>query len=646
MTSLIAVDTETSKGQTWSVQLSSEPHKAEMVVLGKNPIWTARTKALLENPDTTVIFHNALYDFRMLKRQGIVAAKFVDTMVMAYLLGYDSLKLKVLAFRHLGMEMRTFDDLVREQGDFEAYVYLQTVANTEWPTPDLEVVVDKTGNAKFKQPQSIGRKVKTMLKKVETNPDADLREKWGDMDGREVAEDELGVMPGGDIADVEPSESLDYACADADATFQLYPILRQEIDKWGLNDTLERDMGIVEMVSDMMENGMLLDIEHFHRLEKDFDKELDKTQQDMNTLVGGYINPNSSIQVVEALRGRGLKLTSSDAETLDAFGDDELVKLIQKSRKFGKLLSTYVRKFPKIVDGDNRLHTELSMTTAETGRLASHNPNLQNIPVRSKEGKSIRKGFMAGDGNLLLSIDFSQIEMRLAAHYSQDPIMIQAFLDGVDLHALTASRMFGIPIDQVDDKKHRYPAKRTGFGVLYGISGGGLLDIFHHEGITTFTEKDCDQFIVDYFASFPLLRDWIDETKAFVRRNGYIRDMFGRVRWIPEVYSALEQVRDAGLRNAVNCPIQSGAQGIIKEAMRQLTPHYKAWQAEGVVCLPLIQIHDELIFEVEEEFVPVIANEFKEVMEGVVELSMPLKADAEVGKNWAESMSLEEWYGA
>ena len=290
----------------------------------------------------------------------------------------------------------------------------------------------------------------------------------------------------------------------------------------------------------------------------------------------------------------------------------------------------------------NRLHTDLSMTRTETGRLASSRPNLMNIPTRSKDGQRIRQGFIAAPGTSLLSIDYSGIEMRVAAHLSQDPYMMSIFWNDQDIHTMTARRMFQKPEPEpIDDKKERYPAKRTGFGVLYGITAAGLMDVFFHDGVTTFSEGDCEQFIEDWFGTFPGVSVWIDSVRAEARRTGMVRDMFGRVRYTPEVYSALEYVRDAGLRQAVNAPIQSGAQGIIKEAMKRLVPVYRLWQQVGFYVKPLMQIHDELMFEVEDWALPYVIPWIKEVMVEAVELSVPVKVDAEVGKNWGDMVKWE-----
>jgi len=241
----------------------------------------------------------------------------------------------------------------------------------------------------------------------------------------------------------------------------------------------------------------------------------------------------------------------------------------------------------------------------------------------------------------LLALDYSQIELRIAAHESQDPNMLDIFRNNGDMHMTTACAMFGLPPDQIDDKKHRRPAKVTNFGTIYLISAKGLWESFQHEGLTQFSERDCQSFLDSWRREYPGFFDWVHEVSAEARRTGMVRDMFGRIRWIPEVNSSLKYVREAGVRQAVNAPIQSGAGGVLKEAMRQLVPIVREWQeGYGVVCRWLLQVHDELIFEVEDEWLPVIAPQFHEVMVNAVELSVPVKVDCEVGKNWKE---LEEY---
>ncbi len=235
----------------------------------------------------------------------------------------------------------------------------------------------------------------------------------------------------------------------------------------------------------------------------------------------------------------------------------------------------------------------------------------------------------------LLAIDLSQIELRVAAHVSQDPTMLDIFRNDGDMHMTTACHMFGLPPEQIEEYAHRRPAKTVNFGTIYLISAKGLWTQFQHEGLTQFTERDCQAFLDSWRETYPGFFDWVEEVKAEARRTGMVRDIFGRIRWVPELKSWLSYVREAGIRQAVNAPLQSGAGGILKEAMRQLYPLVKQWQNDyHVVCRSLLQVHDELIFEVEDEWLPEIAPQFHEVMVNAVELSVPLKADVETGKDW------------
>ena len=242
-----------------------------------------------------------------------------------------------------------------------------------------------------------------------------------------------------------------------------------------------------------------------------------------------------------------------------------------------------------------------------------------------------------------LSIDYSGIEMRVAASEANDARMCDIFNRNGDIHSETAAAMFGIPLADVHPKKHRYPAKRTGFGILYDISAMGLHELFISEGVTDFDEDDCQQFIDTWFATYPGVAAKMEAYKREAIQTGRVRDMWGRYRIIPEVYSALPRIRSAGLRMAANAPIQSGAQGIIKEAMAQLQPvtAYYAMLHADCICKLLMQIHDELIWEVSDVLIPEVAPVFKAVMENVVTLRVPVKCDVEVAKTWADLKAYE-----
>ena len=240
----------------------------------------------------------------------------------------------------------------------------------------------------------------------------------------------------------------------------------------------------------------------------------------------------------------------------------------------------------------------------------------------------------------LVAMDYSQIELRMAAHLSQDEAMLEVYRKGGDIHLETACAMFGLPPEDIDSSKHRRPAKTTNFGVIYGITARGLLIRFQHENIVAFTEADCRKFIQNWERKYAGYFEWADEIRAFARRNGFVLDMFGRRRYVPEVFSSHKWIQEGGLREAVNAPIQSGAQGIIKEAMKQLVPVYRAWDALGYVVRPLLQVHDEILWEIEDCILDAAVPMLARIMEEVIELTIPTPVDVKVGLNWN---SMEEW---
>ncbi len=242
----------------------------------------------------------------------------------------------------------------------------------------------------------------------------------------------------------------------------------------------------------------------------------------------------------------------------------------------------------------------------------------------------------------LVAMDYSQIELRMAAHLSQDEAMLEVYCGDGDIHLETACAMFELKPEEIDDKKHRRPAKVTNFGVIYGIGAKSLLANFIHEGILNFNESDCGGFIRSWEEKYSGYFEWADEIRAFARRNGYVVDMFGRRRYVPEVFSSHSWIREEGFRKAVNAPSTSGAQGIIKQAMGELVWIYEAWSELGYVVRPLLQVHDELLWEIEDCILDAAIPMLKNVMEEAVELTIPTPVDVKVGLNWND---LTEWKG-
>lgn len=645
---IVAVDTETVRGEPWSIQIADADNPDGIIRYTADASAVRHTGLYLGEPDVLTVLHNAKFDLRVLAACGIHPARCECTLQMAYLLGYPALGLKVLAYRIAGIEMRTFNEVTREATQAKAERYLEEVAAREWPDPDPVIKTARDGSTKLSFPQNIRKKVQRLLDKAVLDPSIDLYEKWGLMDGaggRGQVEAVMGRMERAHLDEVDTQEAEEYAKLDAAATFAIYPYLHAEIERLGLREVLERDMAIIPMVMDMEDNGVVLDVEVLRELRDELDQLTEDTQADINYIAGQYVNPRSSQQVSALLQDMGIYTemeTSTDASVLDQYREHAIVGKIQDYRAYTKLQSVYVDGLMKLVGEDGRIRTQFSTTRTETGRLASSRPNLQNIPVRTELGRRIRKAFTAQDGCSLLALDYSQIELRMAAHVSQDPTMLGIYWSDGDIHMTTACGMFGLPPEQIDDKTHRRPAKVVNFGTIFLISPKGLVAQFQHEGLMQFTEDEAQAFLDSWRRTYPGFFDWVEEIKAEARRTGMVRDMFGRIRWVPELQSSLPYIREAGIRQAVNAPIQSGAGGILKEAMKRLHPIVREWNdGYGVVCRSLLQVHDELIFEVEDEYLPIIAPQFHKIMVEAVELSVPVKVDCEVGKNWKELKEYE-----
>lgn len=641
---VVAIDTETlPNGDPWCLTycLDNEVYRGRIIYAGDEEN-CAKLQQLVENPHVTTVLHNALFDLKVLNKMGVHPANVVDTMVMAYLLQDLPLGLKPLAYRLVDLKLSEYKHVIYDAQQEASFGYLMTALGLQWPAPEPLLVWDK-GYPKVKQPKNIGKKIQRLIDKYIADPDnVDLQDKWQKMDGIAQVEQVLGPMPQASLADVPKDAAEHYACMDAVATYKVYELLSVRIKEMGLADTLTRDMGIIPMLTDMMEAGILIDTDKLETLGDTLQAKRDAIDDKINALYQGSerLNPSSPQQVSKALYEAGVfprPGMSTDAQTLDLYkSKSELIQAILDFRETNKLLTTYVKPLPLKTDHNGRVHTKLRNTATVTGRLASSDPNLQNIPTRTDEGKAIRGAFVATPGCSLVSWDYSQIEMRSVAHVSQDPTMIDMFIHDLDVHTETASRMFRIPLDQVDKKKHRYPAKRIGFGVVYGM-GPHKLQLQMLAEDMHYTVDECEELISMWFGVYPKIYEYMDCVKAEARRTGIVRDCYGRLRRIPETMSVFPRIREAGLRQAGNFPIQSMAQQIIKQAMMDLVPIYKELQKDkNHVCRPLLQIHDELIWEVSNELLDEVVPLVKSVMVNAVELHVPVVVDHAVAHSWEE----------
>jgi DNA polymerase I len=438
-----------------------------------------------------------------------------------------------------------------------------------------------------------------------------------------------------------PLEKLkEYAVEDADVTFQLKNVFEPRIKGEGLGSlSHDIEMPLITVLASMERNGVRLDLEDLKSITVNLREDIISLEKEIYSLAGTEFNISSPKQLGDILFVR-LKLDDNAkvTKTRQFITNEEILqRLVNKHpiidkvleyRGLKKLLSTYVEALPLLVDRKTgRIHTSYNQAVASTGRLSSNNPNLQNIPVRDARGREIRKAFVPEPGHIFLSADYSQIELRLMAHLSKDKGMISDFMSGNDIHAATASKIFGVELNEVT-RDMRSRAKTANFGIIYGISSYGLSERL------TIGRKEAKDLIDGYFNSYPGVKIYMDESIKKARDLGYVTTMFGRKRYLPDIHSRNQLLRGNAERNAINAPIQGSAADIIKIAMIRI---YEKLKSEKFKSKMILQVHDELIFEVEKEELDKLQKMVINEMSNAASLDVPLKVDWGTGNNWFEA---------
>ena len=442
------------------------------------------------------------------------------------------------------------------------------------------------------------------------------------------------------MRDLDPKDVYEYACEDADITLQLKNKLEPELKEHDCEKLFyEIEMPLMPVLAEMEMNGVCLDTDSLSETSKQFTQRMLDIEQKIYELAGEEFNIASPKQVGDILFGKmkiiekpkktktGQYVTSEDV-LQQLRNKHEIVGLILEHRGLKKLVGTYIDALPKLINPrTGHIHTSFNQTVTATGRLSSSDPNLQNIPIRGEDGKEIRKAFIPEPGCLFFSADYSQIELRVMAHLSQDPQMIEVFREGKDLHAATAANIYKKPIEEVT-RDERTKSKRANFGIIYGITVFGLaerLDI----------PRDEAKMLIDgYFSTFPEVRDYMEKSKEIARKQGYVTTLFGRRRYLPDINSANSVVRGFAERNAINAPIQGTAADIIKVAMIHIFQRFKA---EGIRSKMILQVHDELNFSVLPEEKEKVEHIVLEEMQNAFHMAVPLVADSGFGVNWLEA---------
>lgn len=449
----------------------------------------------------------------------------------------------------------------------------------------------------------------------------------------EKKEDEASLM----LFDFEDNSSP-RECA---ATSLLEPLIRKELEEQGLMELYRKvEMPLIEVLSDMEQTGVKIDRSMLAAYSQSLSKELARIEAEAREMAGeAQLNLSSPKQIGQVLfeklaidpkaKKSAKGSYSTDEETLSMLADRHpIVNKILDYRALKKLLSTYIDPLPRMADSASKLHTTFNQALTATGRLSSVQPNLQNIPIRTERGMKIREAFVPSHPEgCIISADYSQIELRLMAHLSGDPAMIEGFAEGADVHRATAARIFGVRNEDVTTEQRRH-AKVANFGIIYGISAFGLAQ---RMGISRTQAKD---FIDEYFRNYPVVKKYMDDAIATAHEKGYVSTLMGRKRYLPDINSKNQTVRGLAERNAINAPIQGSAADIIKLAMIAV---YKRFEKEGVQSKMVLQVHDELVFDVLPGERDKVMEIVREEMENIYPLSVPLIVECNYGRNWREA---------
>jgi DNA polymerase-1 len=439
------------------------------------------------------------------------------------------------------------------------------------------------------------------------------------------------------MSQVEIKQAADYACADADITMRLSELLGSDLQEGGLWKLFaDVEMPLVPVLLEMERNGVAIDTGLLNEMSQQLGDQLAKLEKQIYESVGHEFNINSPAQLGPVLfeelklpitrKGKG-KYSTEAAVLEELRGTHPVIEYILEYRQLSKLKSTYIDALPSLINRKTgRLHTSFNQTRTTTGRLSSSDPNLQNIPIRGDLGKQVRRAFIAPPGSLLLAGDYSQIDLRSLAHLSQDPALLSAFRNDEDIHTATAALLLGVEPAKVTPDMRRL-AKTVNFGIIYGMSEYGL------EQATELSREEASKFIAAYFEKYPGVKEYLQATKDQARKLGYVQTILVRRRYIPEINSANRIIREAAERMAINMPVQGTSADIIKVAMVNL---HREMSNQRLKSKMILQVHDELVFEVPENEIDTMRKIVPEIMSSAIQLDVPLKVDLKTGKNWGE----------
>lgn len=666
------IDTEGTPGHPWSLQFSFVSGTGYLIRAARRDLLRIFAKHV-RDVGATVVYHNSLHDLsvnRSLSIADLLAdVKFDDTMVMAYLLQIVPQGLKPLGLRFANMRMRSYMDLLGDKQNQLALDYAVGLFDVE--QIDYEARCEDAFWAEIDKGRNI--RVHPKLPKTPLHKAAAriLQSKkpyklWHDQveDIQVAGYNRLGPMPTATLSHVPAAEAIDYGCRDADCTGRVRTELERRLDSLELRPVYDLEIGTYPLIDRMQQVGIKPDLPYFKKFSAELQTEIEVIQYRLGHHTGRVdFNANSGDQVAEYLfdelgldpirmteGGRG----STNDKILEALEHEHgnvlpVIGDIREYREVYKLKNTFVDRLPDFVrrwPHDGRIHSSFRTTRVITGRLAASDPNILALPKHGKFAKAFRRGFIADLGHVFGSWDLSQIELRILAHLSQDPVMLAIFRgemrnpDGslIDMHAALAERIFGVkPADQ-DKSKHRLPAKAINFGLPMGMTNIGLTVELRKNGVNV-DEDDAQRWIDDTMGLYKGVPVYMDQKKAEARRNGYIRCLSGRIRYIGGIRSSNERVRSEAERFAFSTPIQEGAQFVMKTAEAYIWKNIiQRRQKLGQWIEPIVQIHDDMVLELQSEQLgrevhPEMVHAMTKVFTG---LSVPIETSGDLGPNWAD----------
>lgn len=660
----IGMDTEGTLSDPWSIQVSIKPGTG-FALRFEQPDFERGIDALVAQTasgGSRIIMHNAMYDMAMARNMGweLERADIWDSQYAAYLMRLQPQGLKPLIYRWCGMIQKSYSETVKDAGIDRQVEYITRAFLDEWPDPEPQLKYNNDGTAKIYTPWSITRRAESILtdygtdKRNAKGEPVDVQDRWSKLDPalKKQVEARYGPMKDSGLYDLPLEEAVYYSARDADAALRIYQVLEPVLKQEGLDKLMAEGMGVLPILEQMQWNGMPASRSYFESLRDEMRLDMDRIQSYVSHhfYQDKPFNPKSDDQVRAIMRRRGLKgekkteggLVSTSKKSIEHLREvDDAIDKIFDYREREKVWSTFcipiLRKMDEESEEDVQdIHCQILNTRVHTRRLATKSPNFLGMPSRSDLGMRVRKGFQAPDGYTFGGWDLSQVEVRYAAHETQDPLLIERIIGGLDLHRYTAAGIFGKDPDDVTSDE-RTAAKAVTFGVLYGIGYMGLGDQLRQYGCSGWDDEGyCRNLINGFFKIYVGVDSYKEWCKDEVRKTGIVRDVWGMPRYLPGVWATDQRVRAECERVAFSHRVQGGAQGLIQRSMEWLKPEIWALQDAGIDVQWKLQIHDEVIFMFPEDLWETMDELVREALTQHcgMELSVPLDADGHMSKSW------------